>query len=72
MAGIQYLGKRCTYADTCPVFQGKLAVKNVPLMLIKNVFCNRGIKGWKNCRRFQLAEKGGEVPPTVTPYTKQL
>lgn len=71
MAGIQYLGKRCPHATTCPVFQGKLAIKRVPLMLIKNVFCNRGIKGWKNCKRFQLAEAGDEIPLTATPYSKQ-
>jgi len=71
MAGIQYLGKRCPHVADCPVFQGKLEVENAPLMLVKNVFCNRGIKGWKNCVRYQLAEKGDEIPPTATPYNKQ-
>lgn len=68
MTGIQYLGKRCPIAKTCPVFQGSLTMPDVPVMLIKNVFCNRGIKGWKNCRRFQLAEAGEEVSPATTPY----
>ncbi len=71
MAGIQYLGKRCPFSSNCPVFHGTLIVEKAPLMLIKNVFCNRGIKGWKNCVRFQLAETEDEVPSTATPYKKQ-
>jgi hypothetical protein len=67
----QRLGKRCPYAKECPVYQEKLLIDRISPFLIKNVFCNRGYKGWKNCERFKLADEGSEVPPTATPYKQQ-
>lgn len=64
----QYLGKLCPYAKDCPVYQGGLIIERISTSLIKNVFCNRGYKGWKNCERYKLAEEGSEVPLTATPY----
>jgi len=51
--GNRYLGKRCHYANECPVYKGEVNELETPDFLIKNVFCNRGIKGWKNCKRFK-------------------
>lgn len=65
-----YLGKRCRFADECPVYKGEIKKLGTPLFLIKNVFCNRGIKGWKNCKRFQLLEENKEVTKSTTPYKK--
>ncbi|RIJ47546.1 hypothetical protein D1614_13205 [Maribellus luteus] len=45
------LGSRCRFARECDIFQGKVAV-NTPLPIYRNVFCNRGIKGWKNCEKY--------------------
>ena len=42
----------CQYRKECPVFQGKVATNGIPLTLYKNVFCNRGIKGWNNCEQY--------------------
>lgn len=68
MTDQQYLGKLCPYSKTCPVYQEHLVIERISPFLIKNVFCNRGYKGWKNCERFKLEETGAEVPPTATPY----
>jgi hypothetical protein len=51
------LGNRCEFAPDCPLFQGEEETK-IELSLFRNVFCNRGYKGWKNCSRYvELTEK---------------
>ncbi|WP_321290205.1 hypothetical protein [uncultured Sunxiuqinia sp.] len=71
MVSQRHLGHLCPYAKECPVYQEELIVKDVIPFLIKNVFCNRGQKGWKNCERFKLAEAGQEIPKTATPYKQK-
>lgn len=68
MINQRHLGKLCPYSSECPVYQEKLIIEGVSSFLLKNVFCNRGQKGWKNCERFKLADAGQEVPATATPY----
>lgn len=65
------LGLRCGYAEECPVYQGDTEVKEMPLHLLRNVFCNRGQKGWKNCARFRLLEKGSAVSADIHPFSEQ-
>ncbi|MGQ8336573.1 hypothetical protein ACUNWD_08490 [Sunxiuqinia sp. A32] len=64
----RYLGRLCPYASDCPVYQGTLKIKGINFFIIKNVFCNRNYKGWKNCKRFELADNNREIPVTATPY----
>ncbi len=45
------LGSRCQFAGECPIFQGEEETK-IELSIFRNVFCNRGHKGWKNCDRY--------------------
>jgi hypothetical protein len=66
--GNMHLGKVCPYADTCPVYHEEVEGMKRPTYLIKNVFCNRGIKGWRNCKRFNLLEENKKVTKTTTPY----
>ena len=42
----------CQYAKECTVFQGIEKTNGAPLPIYKNVFCNRGFKGWKNCEQY--------------------
>lgn len=51
------LGKRCKYANTCPLFQGIGIPENMTRLLWRNVFCYRGIKGWSNCIKFKELEQ---------------
>jgi len=55
------LGSRCQFAEECSLFQGEEKTK-IPLPIFRNVFCNRGMKGWKNCDRYSdlSEEKGNE------------
>lgn len=41
----------CMFTDKCPIYQGTEKMNDSPLFVIKNVFCHRGSKGWKNCER---------------------
>ncbi|MDD4426035.1 MAG: hypothetical protein WCY58_04610 [Mariniphaga sp.] len=63
-----YLGKRCKYAEECTVYQDENNEVKKPVFLIRNVFCNRGLKGWKNCKRYMAYERGEKVDDTMTPY----
>ncbi len=47
-----YLGNRCKFAEDCPRFSGEEKTVDTPLAVFRNVFCNRGMKGWKNCDRY--------------------
>lgn len=54
--GDKFLGRRCKYADSCPVYEGKEIIKDIPLFLYRNVFCHRGIQGWENCEKYLILE----------------
>jgi len=58
----------CKYSSDCPVYQKKIDNLGKPLFLVRNVFCNRGIKGWGNCLRYQTLESGKSVKSETTPY----
>lgn len=63
-----YLGKVCKYAKDCSVYQNtNKNIKN-PIYLVRNVFCNRGLKGWSNCKRYLALEAGEPVTENTTPY----
>lgn len=47
----------CKYIKDCPIYQEKVATDKIPLVLYKNVFCKRGVKGWNNCEHFLEYEK---------------
>ncbi len=49
------LGSRCKFANECTLFKGEEKTK-VELSIFRNVFCNRGQKGWKNCDRYKQFE----------------
>jgi hypothetical protein len=55
-----YLGKRCRFADDCSIFKGDTRL-DIPLALHRNVFCNRGQKGWKNCERYAALATANEI-----------
>lgn len=63
-----HLGKLCKYAAECTVYQNENNEIEKPIFLVRNVFCNRGIKGWQNCKRYLAYEKGETVPDTMTPH----
>jgi len=46
------LGQKCEYTDDCTVFNSKEETNGTPVYIYRNVFCNRGYKGWKNCEQY--------------------
>lgn len=63
-----YLGKLCKYANDCSVYQNKNKNIKKPVFLVRNVFCNRGLKGWSNCKKYLALEAGEPVTENTTPY----
>lgn len=61
--------RTCKYANECLVYKGEIDTKVSSTTIIRNVFCNRGIKGWSNCKKFQALEQDQPVSPEATPYT---
>ncbi len=56
----RFLGYRCQFAKDCPIYLGdQKLTTDIPLYLYRNIYCNRGGKGWKNCSQFKVfsAEK---------------
>jgi hypothetical protein len=53
----KFLGKRCKYAETCPLYQGTGLPENMTRTIWRNVFCYRGEKGWSNCEKYRLYEE---------------
>jgi len=51
------LGKKCKYADACPLFHGVGIPDDMTQPIYRNVFCYRGAKGWSNCRQYESFEK---------------
>lgn len=47
----------CRFSANCPIYQGTEKPNSTPLHIYQNVFCKRGIKGWKNCDQFLAYEK---------------
>lgn len=62
-----HLGKLCKYAKECTVYQNENDEIKKPIFLVRNVFCNRGKKGWFNCKRFLTYEEGKTVPDSMKP-----
>ncbi len=53
-------GKRCHFANQCEIYKGKKQVKEMPLFLYRNVFCNRGEKGWNNCKQYLIYQNNAQ------------
>ena len=54
------MGRRCKYADSCPLFAGIGIPENMTQTLWRNVFCYRGIKGWSNCQKYLEFEEANK------------
>lgn len=48
---------KCCYAEECKLFKGEEKISETPLLIFRNVFCYRGMKGWKNCKKFNELEQ---------------
>ena len=59
--------RKCKYAGVCPVFNGKLNEKDKPTFMYRNIFCERGNKGWNACKRYQVAQYNIDLPENLFP-----
>lgn len=51
----------CKYFKDCPVYQGEVDTNGTPLTIFKNVFCNRGVNGWENCKQYLIYKKQEQI-----------
>ena len=59
--------RKCKYSATCPIFIGTLKEEDKPTFMYKNIFCNRGVRGWNACKRFQVYEVNVDPPKDLLP-----
>jgi hypothetical protein len=52
----------CPYTPTCPLFNGELLATREANEIYLSVFCNNGISGRLDCKRF-LVKQAGFTPP---------
>jgi hypothetical protein len=46
------LGRKCKYYRICSLYKGEGLPDDIQKTVWRNVFCNRGMKGWSNCKQF--------------------
>jgi hypothetical protein len=61
----------CPSAEKCPIFTGILKDKSFTTKAYKEQYCEAGIEGRNNCRRFQCKQKFGKVPENLLPNSNK-
>jgi hypothetical protein len=61
----------CPSAEKCPIFTGALIRKEYTTKAYKSLYCNKGVEGRNNCRRWQCKQKYGKVPEDLLPNSFQ-
>ena len=60
------MGRRCRYSGRCHVYQGLVQLKQ-PLFLVKNIYCNNGMRWWSRCKVFEHFNASDEVNESLIP-----
>lgn len=47
---------KCKHTSNCSIYSGQESAK-LDIMLHRNIFCYRGIKGWSDCERYNQLQK---------------
>ncbi|HOJ36832.1 MAG TPA: hypothetical protein PLI27_01045 [Ignavibacteriales bacterium] len=59
--------ENCPNAEACPVFNNILKDKVMTAKFFRMLFCEAGESSFTNCKRFQMKQKYGKVPPNLLP-----
>ena len=57
----------CPSSEKCPIFGGILKDKKFTTESYKRLYCEAGEQGRLNCRRWQVKQRYGKVPPDLLP-----
>lgn len=57
----------CKNYEKCPIYTGILVGKDMTAKRYKTIYCEAGLEGWLNCKRYLVKEKMGRVPPDLLP-----
>ena len=61
------MSETCPNAKTCQVFNDTLKDKVMTAKSYRMLFCEAGESSFTNCKRFQMKQKYGKVPPNLLP-----
>ena len=62
----KYMGQRCKSSDECHVYKGLVELKQ-PLFIVKNIYCNNGLRWWSRCQVYNKLIAGENVDETLIP-----
>ncbi len=57
----------CPNAQACPIFNDVLKDKEITAKSYRMLFCEAGESSFTKCKRFQMKQKYGKVPPNLLP-----
>jgi hypothetical protein len=57
----------CEKSESCPIYEGVLKSNYILTSSYKSVYCNNGIEGKNNCKRFQVSKILGSCPSNLLP-----
>ena len=60
------MGRRCRFANQCHIYQGLVPLKQ-PLFLVRNMYCNNGLRWWQKCNVYEKFSSGQEVDESLIP-----
>jgi len=61
----------CKNFEKCPIYSGILEGKAITAKGYKVQYCEAGEKGWNLCKRYQVKERIGKVPPDLLPNSNK-
>jgi len=57
----------CPKAEKCPLFQGELIANFASQQIYKRLYCNNGVMGRQECKRFLVSTAYGKPENTLLP-----
>lgn len=61
------LTETCKNYEKCPIYNGVLKDRETTAASYKRQYCDNGLAGWNNCKRYLVKEKTGSCPPDLLP-----
>lgn len=61
----------CKNYERCPIFNGTLKGMEMTAKSYRKQFCQAGVSGWNNCKRFQVNAKTGKCPAGLLPNSSK-
>jgi len=57
----------CPKSSTCPIYSGILQSNEALIETFKSMYCENGLSGREDCKRYQVSKIAGCCPPDILP-----